>query len=198
TQADVDAGSVDNSATATGVPPSGEPPVSEDSTTVPIAPGPALELVKTGELPRGAATVAGDEILYAFTVTNTGNVTLGDVSISDELEGMSEISFGAWPGAAAALAPGASAPPAALPVLTQADVDAGAVDNSATATGVPPSGEPPVSEDDHHQPLPQLGALSLQKSGALAAGASGVAGDVVEYTFTVTNTGSTPLEDVSI
>ncbi|MGO2559315.1 DUF7507 domain-containing protein [Brachybacterium sp.] len=198
TQADVDAGQVDNQATATGVPPAGEPPVDEDGATVPVTPGPAIDLTKTGELSRGAASVVGDEIVYTFTVTNTGNVTLGAVGIVDELEGISEIAYGQWPGEEGVLAPGESVTATASYVLTQADVDTGDVDNTATATGVPPSGEPPVSEDDHRQPLPQLGALDFSKTGTLAEGGNGTAGDVVEYVFTLTNSGSTTLDDVTI
>src|SRR5690606_2379404 len=125
TQADVDAGGVDNTATATGVPPSGEPPVEESTTTVPLDPAPAIELVKSGALATDATGSAGDAMEYAFTVTNTGNVTLTDVAVSDELEGLSEIVYGEWPGAEGTLAPGQSVTATATYDLTQADIDAG-------------------------------------------------------------------------
>jgi hypothetical protein len=60
------------------------------------------------------------------TLTNTGNVTLTDVGLSDPLQGLSAIAFGTWPGVAETLAPGQSVQATATYTLTQADVDRGA------------------------------------------------------------------------
>src|SRR5690606_6859812 len=116
-----------------------------------------------------------------------------DVSVSDELEGLSGIVFDEWPGAEGTLAPGQSVTATATYVLTQADVDAGGVDNTATATGVPPSGEPPVDESTTTVPVTPAPALSVQKTGALAEGAVPSAGAQVDFTVTVTNTGTVTL-----
>uniref|UniRef100_UPI0012EAA535 DUF7507 domain-containing protein n=1 Tax=Microbacterium karelineae TaxID=2654283 RepID=UPI0012EAA535 len=97
TQADVNAGQVENTATTTGTPPSGDPVTDEDVEIISVDPTPTIELVKTGGLEEDASVVPGDLIEYTFTATNTGNVTLTDVSISDELEGLSEITY-TWPG----------------------------------------------------------------------------------------------------
>ncbi|MCW5254808.1 hypothetical protein IBX28_30775, partial [Streptomyces sp. SHP 1-2] len=143
TQADVDAGSIENSATATGTPPSGEPPVSPPSKTIVPAPQePALAVVKTASVDR---LVAGEEITYRFAVTNTGNVTLTDVKIDEgDFTGHGKLGAVDCPAGTASLAPGDSVLCTALYTVTQADVDQGSVENSATATGTPPSGEPPV------------------------------------------------------
>src|SRR5690606_26589065 len=122
---------------------------------------PAIELVKTGALAEGATGVAGDEIVYSFVVTNSGDVTLTGVTLSDELVGLSEITFGTWPGDAGVLAAGESVTASATYVLTQADVDAGQVDNLATTTGTPPSGPPVEDEDEHEQPLTGAPAIDL-------------------------------------
>ncbi|WP_156758937.1 DUF7507 domain-containing protein, partial [Microbacterium karelineae] len=106
TQADIDAGGVDNTATVTGNPPSGEPVQDEDDVTVPVDSAPSIDLVKTGGLDDAATGRVGDVVTYTFTATNTGNVTLTDVSIADELEGLSDIAYGAWPGAEGTLQPG--------------------------------------------------------------------------------------------
>ncbi|WP_191090010.1 DUF7507 domain-containing protein [Nesterenkonia ebinurensis] len=198
TQADVDAGGVDNFAEVTGTPPTGDPVEDEDEYTVPVASSPDIELEKTGSLDAGVNSAAGDLISYEFTATNTGNVTLSDVSIDDELEGLSEIAYGEWPGESGVLAPGESVTATASYTLTQADVDAGEVENLASTTGNPPTGDPVEDEDEHEQPVPQLPAIDLVKTGSLDDDADQVAGEIVTYTFEVTNTGNVTLTDVAV
>ena len=100
--------------------------------------GPAISLVKSvASIDLGVDGVlgAGDEITYAFTVTNTGNVALSNVTVTDVLATMS--------GGPISLAVGASDSTTftATYVLTAADVTAGGVENTATAVGSPPSGD---------------------------------------------------------
>src|SRR5205085_837205 len=72
----------------------------------------------------------GEHINYTFTVTNTGNVTLHNIGISDANSNV--VVTG---GTIASLAPGASNTTAhATYAITQADIDAGFFDNTATAT----------------------------------------------------------------
>ena len=77
----------------------------------------------------------GDTINYAFTVTNTGDVTLTDVTLDDDTAAVSG-------GPIATMAPGDvdSTTFTATYVITQADVDAGEVVNTATVTGDDPDG----------------------------------------------------------
>ena len=183
-QADRDAGTVDNTATTTGTPPTGPPVSDEDDFDQPLSGAPALNLVKTGVLD-------GDTIAYTFTATNTGNVTLSAVSIADELEGLSQVAYGAWPAAEGVLAPGQSVTATASYLVTQTDRDAGTVENTATTTGTPPSGPPVSDEDDFDQPLGDAPAISLVKTGVLD-------GDTLGYGFIVTNTGNVTLTGVTI
>ena len=107
------------------------------------------------------------------------------------------------------LAPGEGATFTASYVLEQADIDAGKVDNQALASGSDPDGGDPITDtsDDHtggggsndeddatSTSIPQSPSLQLTKSvGSIAdTNGSGLqdAGDVVSYSFTVTNTGS--------
>ena len=82
TQADLDHGSINDSATATGTPPSGPPMTSPPSTaTVTATQSPALSIVKSAT-PTSVATV-GQTVTYHFTVTNTGNVDLTTVHVTD-------------------------------------------------------------------------------------------------------------------
>ena len=83
TQADVDRGFVTNTATATGVPPPGitPPPPAVDSTTTSFVPAPSLSVAKSSDAVEPVAV--GDVITYTFAVTNTGNVTIPDITMTD-------------------------------------------------------------------------------------------------------------------
>ena len=88
TQQDIDAGVFSNQATVTAAPPTGV-----DVTD--------LSGVKVGTYDDGDCTAAvGDVITYAFSVSNTGNVTLSNVIVEDPLVTM-------LGGPIASLAPGA-------------------------------------------------------------------------------------------
>src|SRR5690606_23012233 len=93
-QADVDAGSVENSASATGVPPGGDPDdptEGGDTAIVEIDADPGITVVKTGSLPVDAEGAVGDVITYEFVITNSGNVTLTDLTFTDAFLGASSI-----------------------------------------------------------------------------------------------------------
>ena len=144
TQVDVDSGHFANTATATGTPPPGlTPPTADDDTDTLIPAGPAISLDKqagaVNDLDANGHDV-GDTIAYTFVVTNTGNVTLTSVGVTDPKVG----AVSCPPGS---LAPAATRTCTATYTLTQADVDAGEVVNTATTTGTPPTG-PPVTDDD--------------------------------------------------
>jgi hypothetical protein len=109
--------------------------------TSPITPSeePHLKLVKSSWLDMTVVAPddradAGDKINYTFTVTNTSNVTLTNVTVTDPLFTVL--------GGPITLAPGASDSTTFTGsyTLTQADINAGQVANTATAHGTPPSG----------------------------------------------------------
>src|SRR5690606_5935368 len=160
-------------------------------------PGPdpvqALELFKTADT-EGPVAV-GDVITYSFTATNTGNVTLDDVTIADELPGLEWVT---GPNVGS-LAPGESATGTATYVVTQADVNAGGVTNSATATGTPPGELVPPTVPSNEVTVPGVDlepGLIITKSAEPASGV--VLGETITYTFVVGNTGNVTLTDVTI
>jgi len=207
TQADVDAGKVDNTATAIGTPPGdpskpGEPvePIETppSNVTVPGDPQPGLSIVKTASVTDSSDFVVGNEVTYKFVVTNTGDVTLTDVNVDDiEFTGSGDLSEVVCPtDEATSMAPGASMTCTATYTLTQADIDAGTVENSAKATGTPPGGGDPVTTPPSKVVLPG----DPQPGISIVKGASPKekvrVGQVVTYRFVITNTGDVTLTNV--
>lgn len=201
TQADVDAGSISNTATGTGTPPAGfpVPPVSPPSTVVvPAPPAPAITVVKTADEAAQADLVVGQKITYSFLVTNTGNVTLRDVTVNEgNFSGAGELSDVTCPAEAARLAPAAAITCTATYTVVQADVDAGSITNTATATGVPPGATPPpVSPPSGITvPTPNAPAMTLLKT--VDTEKATTVGQVLTYSFFLTNTGNVTLTNVT-
>ncbi|WP_442922916.1 DUF7507 domain-containing protein, partial [Microbacterium sp. H83] len=200
-QADVDAGVVRNTASASASAPGGATvsATSAEITTTLDDPAPAVVTTKTARLATGGTGAVGDVIEYTVAVRNAGNVTLDDVGIVDELDDLSDIAV-VWPGAEGVLAPEQVLVGTARYVITQADVDRGSVDNVATGSGTDPSGAV-VSDPSDRVVVPTVGAApdaTVSKSGALEAGSTGRAGDAVLYTFRVANTGNVTLSDVAL
>ena len=184
----MDAGSVVNTALVAGTPPTGAPVTDTDSVTTPVPAAPAITLDKQAGAPSG--TTAGSTIAYTFLVTNTGNVTLTAVAISDA-QGRS----GHLPGDHAGS--GRDPRPArATYTLTQADVDAGHVANTATASRAPRrSGAPVSATDTTDTPVTTTPSITLDKSAGAPTG--NTAGSTIAYSFLVTNTGNVTLTAVA-
>ncbi len=139
---------------------------------------PALTLTKTPS-PTTYSTV-GTSIHYSYVVTNTGNVTLtGPVTVSDNKATV------ACP--AGNLAPAAFITCTATYVITQADLDAGSVTNTAQAH-IGQISSPIVSATITAVNGP---ALSIAKTATESKFSA--AGDVIHYSYKVTNTGNVTL-----
>jgi uncharacterized repeat protein (TIGR01451 family)/fimbrial isopeptide formation D2 family protein len=177
----------------------------EDDPT-PVIPNyaPSIALIKTANIMAlSNPVVAGDIVTFNFEVTNTGDVDLSNVTVTDILPGVNITG-----------SPIASLPAGGAPVtisgtyeLTQPDVDLGTVTNQATAEGTDPFGtvvdDPSGSTLTDDTPLvtslTPAPAIRLIKS-ADASGLSNppVEGEFITYTFTVTNIGNVSLTGVSI
>jgi len=136
-QAEIDAGEVTNTATATGTPTVGEPVESDpDTAIVPPDRTPGLTIEKIGtlnDLDGDGLIDPGETITYAFVVTNTGAVTLSDVTVEDPLVTVDE--------GPQTLAPGGKFTFHGTYTPSQTDINNGNVVNTARATGTPPSGK---------------------------------------------------------
>ena len=199
TQADIDAGTITNTATATATPPAGvDTPVSDPSDAeVTATAAPAITLVKSADV--STVDAVGDTIVYAFLVTNTGNVTLSDITIvEDAFSGTGATPVALCP--QATLAPGADQTCTASYAVTQDDLDAGTITNTARATGLPPASTTPVASAPSPASVTatQTPGLSVVKSASPSAPADFHAGETITYSFVVTNTGNVTMEGISI
>jgi uncharacterized repeat protein (TIGR01451 family) len=157
TQADLNNGSVNDSATASGTSPTGSPVTSTPSTaTVTTTSTPAVTVAKS-VTSTGPYNTVGQTISYSFVAKNTGNVTLNAVGITDTqtapagsltsgptCQSLSSPA-GTCSGSTTTLAPGQSATFTGTYTITQADLNNGSVNDSATASGTPPTGSPVTS-----------------------------------------------------
>ena len=197
TQADVNAGQIDNTGVATGSPPVGPPVDSPPSSArVTSSATPSLTVVKSND--SGASFFLGQLITYRFVVTNTGNVTLAPVVVRETaFTGSGRPSAITCPPGAASLAPGAQVTCSSTYTVTQTDVNAGQIDNTAVATGTPPTG-PPVDSPPSRSTSPSTPAPALTIDKSASPGTVRRAGDTVTYSFLVRNTGNVTLAPVTV
>lgn len=206
-QVDIDAGGFANSATATAEDPRGDSvqDVSDDAgpgadpTAVALSRVPGIETAKTV---LNTPAIAGDTVQFEITATNTGNVTLTGVAVTDDrltrpdggvlilTTGPDFVSSNRG-SSVGSLIPGEVATFRATYVLEQADVDAGGVINVATVAGTDPtSGTIEDPSDEARVDIDAEPTLALIKR--LASGQTSVAaaGEVLTYAFDVMNTGN--------
>src|SRR5690606_22875524 len=157
----------------------------EDIATTTITRSPDVEVIKVAD--KATVSEAGEVITYTITVTNTGNVTLENYTVTDVL-------FAEWRGSIATLAPDATRSFELEYAVTQADIDNGGVVNVASAGGENP--DDPEDEDEVEVPSEKQPAIEVSKTADKATVSE--AGEVIRYTITVTNTGNVTLDRKSV
>lgn len=163
TQGDIDAGAaLTNTVTAVATPPVGAPaavPAVADALVTVAPAAPSLEAVKSAAaLPANPGV--GTPVDFTITVANTGNVTLGSVTLVDTLKRSDGTVITPAPtpvyasgdaGVAGKLEVGETWTYTVSHALTQDDIDAGEIANSVRATGTPLVGPSvfDISNDGH-------------------------------------------------
>jgi uncharacterized repeat protein (TIGR01451 family) len=235
TQADIDAGRLTNIAIIEGTPPTGTTPgkvTDRDTQTVQPRQNPAIDVTKTANPPIINNAVVGDPIDYSYTLTNTGSVSLLNVSLVDD-NGTIDLgddvtinaagtfvnnilvpnSFGLIgqlsdvdsDGQIDDLAVGQSVSATYQGQVTAATIAAGSVTNIVIGRGVDLTGKVVIDEATAKvvvtQPVPpKTPGIKLDKSGHLDLGHDCLlnAGDIITYTFKITNTGETVLDALQV
>jgi hypothetical protein len=173
TPADVDAGTLTNSAEATGDPVGFPSPASSgvSSTTLSITPSPALGLVKSAS---HVGSRAGETVTFTFVLTNLGNVSLTGPTVTETaFSGSGPMPVPVCP--AGVILPGKSVTCTAGYVLTGPDVASGSLSNSATGSASAPGGATVAAASSVVVLIPDPPAAALALTGATLAwgGAAG-------------------------
>jgi uncharacterized repeat protein (TIGR01451 family) len=167
-----------NIASVVGTHPASSTVSDDDSADVDVI-NPAVEVLKT---PDSQQATAGSTVSFDITVTNTGDVDLTDVSVTDTPAPSCDATF-------ASLAAGA--------VETYScTMTAGAVDftNTALVTGDDPLGDPVTDSDTADVDVIDP-TVDIQKTPDLQ---TVLGGDDVTFTIRVENTGDVVLTDVTV
>jgi uncharacterized repeat protein (TIGR01451 family) len=196
-----DAPFVINTATATGTDPLGGTVIDTDPCTINVALAPGISMVKTASLTGACpgsdslAVSIGDTVTYCFIVINTGDVTLTNVAVLDNIYG--PVTLGTT-----SLAPGETTEGTLTHVVVESDVPS--VTNTATATGTDPLGGTVTDTDPCTINVAIAPGIAVVKTASLTGSCPGSdplavsIGDTVTYCFNVTNTGDVNLIGVTV
>ena len=195
TQADVDAGAVDFDLTATARGTNGDRvETAAPRTTVSIVRAPGIASRVTAQLEDEAGRPqAGHTVSVHVAVRNTGNVSVHD--LSGAVAGHDGLAVSC---PVAVLAPGAEADCTTQPyALTQQDLDAGKASFAVDVAGVGADGKQVEAHGRAGVELAQTASLETTLVAHLAASEHEVpvAGDRIESTLSVVNTGNVTLTD---
>jgi uncharacterized repeat protein (TIGR01451 family) len=202
TQADIDAGHVDDTATAgcTDVQGNKCATSAPSSASVPATvANPSITIKKIADASTGDTTPISlnETIAYAYELTNTGNVTLSTIAVSDP-------TIGSVTCPSPTLAPGtAETCTADNPhTVDQTDLNNGSVSDTATVTCKDPSGQACAPQQSSVTvPGVRSPAVSIEKTATVDPGTDQLAisvGDKIGYSYTVTNIGNVTLQSVSV
>jgi len=180
---DVTAGQVVNKATANGAAPLKS---AEVTVTVGISTA-GITLAKSATT--SSFEKVGDAIGYSYVVTNSGNIPLTAVGVSDD-----KVATVTCP--ATTLAPAATTTCTGSYSVVEGDLTAGTVTNIATATGTPGAAAPVTSASSTVTVNIGTPSIAMVKSSTTEKYTK--VGDVINYNFVVLNDGQATLTGVVI
>ncbi|QIG40994.1 hypothetical protein G5T42_17190 [Microbacterium sp. 4R-513] len=177
-----------------------------------VAPTVDIEKSTNGQdadTPTGPLVAVGDDVRWTYVVTNTGNVPLTDVTVTDDQVAAAEIDCDDTGGN---LVAGPLAPGATFTCVATGEAVVGQYANLGTVAATGPAttdvdGESvpgqTVTDDDPSHYLGVAPAVDIEKltNGADADTPTGplvMGGGAVRWTYIVTNTGNVPLSDIAV
>jgi large repetitive protein len=194
------AGQYTNLGSVTGTPPTG-PDVSDSNPDNYFGQQPSISIVTTtnltdNDLAPGLFVPVGDTVTWTYTVNNTGNVNLSNVTVVDDQ------------GVTVTYVSGDTNGDGYLNLTetwifqASGSATAGQYTNLGSVTGTPPTG-PDVSDSNPDNYFGQQPSISMVKTTNsndydLAPGLLVPVGDTVTWTYTVTNTGNVNLSNVTV
>lgn len=167
---------------------------------------PSIQLLKQGVFADSNGdgyAQPGEQIRYSFVVTNTGTLDLNNVVVTDP-----KANITGTPIAVLGVGQSNTTSYKGTYVLTQADINLGYVENQALVKAQPSSGSAIEDLSDSNDltligpndptitPVPQHKELTLIKGGKLTG--NGGVGSIINYSFTVKNTGNVVLTNLVI
>ena len=178
-------GPLTNNVTASGVEDRTKKPVSASaSATVDLTYNAALNLTK---VPSSTTAKVGDKVTYRFTVTNTGNVTIKGLNLTDDKLGTIKTDKNE-------LAPGAVTSASATHVILESDLP-GPLINVATIKGTDSQNQPVTATATASIALTYTSGLAVTKK---ASSDTAKVGDTVTYQFSVKNNGSVTINGLAL
>jgi uncharacterized repeat protein (TIGR01451 family) len=144
-----------------------------------------LSLSKSAE-PTTASV--GDNITYTYTITNTDNFTINNISLEDDLLGSIDL------GGQNSLDAGGTVTATAVHTVAESDLP-GPLINTATVSGSDPDGNTVTVSATATVELSYVASLQLTK---VANPTSAAAGDNVTYTYTITNNGPVNVSNITL
>src|SRR5699024_7499646 len=161
-----------------------------------IPQNPDVDLLKTGTVSGGADVLElNNTIIYTFTVTNSGDVTIENLEIDDPMEGV-EFTDG---NTIATLAPGESVELEAEYSVAQLDVNVGMIVNCADVAGTAADGSEVMDSNCDTKLVDQERDLDVYVAHECPAPAEELLAEgtfEVTYELTVVNDGTVTVRDV--
>jgi hypothetical protein len=159
-----------------------------------LPPAPAISLDKSVSSGDNYDT-AGGTVGYSYLVTNTGNITLTSIVVTDD--NLTDNATMSCP--ATSLMPGNSLTCSASHTVTLADLDAGTVTSIGRANASSTAGAPTEATDTATATADQNPEMTLTKSEAAGPDSSPYAlGKTITYSIEVENTGNITLNNVTV
>ncbi|GAG64744.1 unnamed protein product, partial [marine sediment metagenome] len=199
TQDDIDLGHKDNTAAVKVQTPENTVITASDEHSEPLPQNAGIKLIKEGQFQdTDGIAEEGEMIDYTFTVTNTGNVTLDSVMLTDNMvTGLTQDVDDVVGNNDSLLEVGEVWGYTGSYTITQADINAGQKENTATVTADDPFDTEVSGEGDA---TVILRGIILEKTGEYQEDGDGAVegGETISYTFNVTNTTKVSLVNVEV